>query len=632
MYNSVRVSRPADFVRSVEDSIDHLSARALSFVQSGVLDSLPFKGVQKLLQFVLGPDQAEIVRKLCAPSILPLLEVPSNCTTLAQVTACQSLGVCPSRSCLEWVIRSAHSAPTIFEEIMVCALRDSSSLGKYTALFDGMFAFSILAVSPIAVRFFLKNGADPNLPVRDGGLTPLHLAMEIDPPIVDVGVHGCFDVIEALVQAGAMLETRNFEGNTPLFHAAKLGKIHNLQFLLSKFSPNMYSHSTVSILGVCTRPPASVVAHLPLQVVNEEVMGSSRLPFLHYWLQEHRYQPLTQILPKRTDWDLLVPNRIYQQSFLRCVADDVIEDDLVALLAYIPKYAPQLTCAFLPILAAGLAKDRWTPRFDVSKENLKPLIAFAKDRDSGSFNIDNREHSRLSRTLLHEACFAGDTGVIRCALAAGASVSLLDSDGRTPLILLALSRANISVAVLVLRTKEAGLLSHKDSFGKDALTYFEEQSSLGSAVRDFAFVADIDLATLKTPTLKQRRDTTASSGADHSFLLSNGFSGDPQAVLRGFTIPSATATATATAPSSGFSFTFGTAPGSSSSSAETMFQPKLSSLTAPTLDFLPSSPTLGFRSDPSFQFSMFQPKPAEETDHSTTPAASANPTVPQLPT
>lgn len=481
IYNAARESRPAkfaEFAASFERLVPS-AVTAFPFVESGVLFPLPAVCVQKLLELATSRERVEILRKVCTPEVVPLLKFPQNYATvsLAQVAVYQSLGLIPHRACLEWVIRQAEAEPVAVESIMERSWADAKAAGKFSPLFDGLLGFSILIPSVTAVKYFLKKGVEFER-------TSLHFAVQPSPEHSGNPAHA--EIIQILIDNGADLEAEEpTSGETPLFRAGRAGNNSMVQLLLSKYRPNLHSKRG-SILSLCKSPSPDVVALLPADIVNRDLVQVSNLPYLHHWYFQGRFPKLTEILPKRSDWDLLVVHPQKNISFLQYLAEHVLsEDDLRALIEYIPKYAPRLACTFLPILGAGVARGLSKNSF-CGKTHLSSFIKLAKENCPNSFDIDNREHSRLARTALHEVCVSGDEDAIREVLSCGASVSLLDSDNRTPLILMAMGGSRVFVAELVVKTNEAGLLSHKDKSGAEALSYFRDKMDVAELLQVFA--------------------------------------------------------------------------------------------------------------------------------------------------
>lgn len=452
--------------------------------QTGAAVPLLLAAVQKLLEYAENSQDMDLVRSVCPSDLLPKIQFPSAWSSLSQMLAFQeSFGLALPRSCLEWVICCESDVPLV-EQILENCWNDAVDRGTSAVLFDKILHFCTKLTRPRATEFFLRKGIDPSEPIGDERLSPLHLAVQSETdPLFRV------EIITTLIKYGANLEALNYEKETPLFYAARLNLLSHVQLLLSNHTPNIFSSSKrCSILAVCEKPDVGIAALLPANVVNEEIINSTQLPFLLHSYRT-RSQSLGQVLSARTDWDLLVRHPLTKKSFLQHVADQHVEADLEALFEYIPKRAPQLVWSFLPILAAGMSM---TPPSPCSKRNLTSLLHFAKLQTPSEFDIDNREHSRFQRTLLHEVCAGASGEHITEVLASGASVSSLDSAMCTPLILLSAAAAPLCVRELVSKSKETGVLWKRDISNKDALTYYKEKR-VPSLLKEFAAAAGIEV-------------------------------------------------------------------------------------------------------------------------------------------
>ena len=79
----------------------------------------------------------------------------------------------------------------------------------------------------------LKRGADPNEERGTGGSTPLHLA------IVEYKVQ----LVKALLEKGAHLETKDDYGYTPLLKAVKYGAFEEMVDLLLEHGADVHAHA-----------------------------------------------------------------------------------------------------------------------------------------------------------------------------------------------------------------------------------------------------------------------------------------------------------------------------------------------------------------------------------------------------
>ncbi|CAJ1077854.1 ankyrin repeat and SOCS box protein 2-like [Xyrichtys novacula] len=171
------------------------------------------------------------------------------------------------------------------------------------------------------VDFFLKRGADPNIPEKDGE-TPLFTACDnLNCAVVDLLLrsgaqvnrcsvrgfsplhegcrHGNVELCKMLLEAGAHLETKNIYGITPFFTAAQHGHVDTLRLLAKKGADiNKQALDGASpLFEACKNGHiAAVELLLALKADANRSLMSGLLP-LHVAVQNNHIRVVTMLIP-----------------------------------------------------------------------------------------------------------------------------------------------------------------------------------------------------------------------------------------------------------------------------------------------------------------------------------------------
>lgn len=260
------------------------------------------------------------------------------------------------------------------------------------------------------VQMLLENGANPNQVTRDGSMeTPLHLAWRFP------------KIIQALVNAGADLESKDEEGSTVLHRASSNGSLETVQFLIleKKMDPNVPNDSDHSPLyEAVVNNRVEVVKFLLRYGVETEVKltGPHNQAFfhtslLHAALEGSRQKNCNGLLETLLKWKL---------------GDIETKSKGLTLLHLAARYNNAEAAEFLILQGAKLENDA--------------------DPDARLF--PSKPLPFLRMTALHIAAYYGSSDVIRVLLKHGANQSAKTVAGindiiRTPLILTTFNRPNI---------------------------------------------------------------------------------------------------------------------------------------------------------------------------------------------
>jgi ankyrin repeat protein len=120
-------------------------------------------------------------------------------------------------------------AATAGDAKRVSALVDADPTLANAVARDGYSPLGLAAFfkRPGVVKALLERGAQPSLPSRDQGFTPLHSAVATDAGRAE------HEIVRLLLEAGADPNAKSREGGTPLHSAAFTGDLEAAELLLA---------------------------------------------------------------------------------------------------------------------------------------------------------------------------------------------------------------------------------------------------------------------------------------------------------------------------------------------------------------------------------------------------------------
>jgi ankyrin repeat protein len=120
-------------------------------------------------------------------------------------------------------------AATAGDAKRVAALVDADPTLANAVARDGYSPLGLAAFfkRPGVVKVLLERGAQPSLPSRDQGFTPLHSAVATDAGRAE------HEIVRLLLEAGADPNAKSREGGTPLHSAAFTGDLEAAELLLA---------------------------------------------------------------------------------------------------------------------------------------------------------------------------------------------------------------------------------------------------------------------------------------------------------------------------------------------------------------------------------------------------------------